>query len=226
MDLHERRFLTADDRTYLDEIEVTLARVYHIPPERSGVVVRVLAREVQRDRARGDQTPATVRYPYGGAKGHAEVLAALLIAPRPPSRLFLGVLALMGAVAGLLGMRVLLALVFRNFAPVRVGWLDIALAVVVVGVILGASRSVWLPDRLGRLNWLGISLALGIVIGLGATFVLRALHIQRTLATLPLWLAAIIAAVCGALTWLLTWTGDDLPDTAYATNTKSLGSEE
>lgn len=211
MDIHERRFLTADDRAYLDEIELTLARVYHIPPERIGVVVRALGREVQRERARGDQTPATIRYPYGGATGHAEVLAALLVAPRPPSRIFLAVLALMGAVAGLLGMRVLLALVFRNFSPVHLGWLDGVLAVIVVGVILGAARSAWLPDRLGRLNWLGISLALGIVIGLGATYTLRALHVQRSLVTLPLWVAVVIAAVCGALTWLLTWPGEDLP---------------
>ncbi len=210
MDLHERRFLTADDRTYLDEIELTLARVYHLPPERIGLVVRALGREVQRDRAQGDHTPVALRYPYGGAAGHAEVLAALLVTPRPPSRIFLGVLALMGAAAGLLGMRVFLALVFRNFRPVHIGWLDIALAVIVVGVILVAARSVWLPERLGRINWLWISLALGIVIGLGATYVLRILQVQRTLVTLPLWLAGAIAAVCGALTWLLTWPGDDL----------------
>jgi len=210
MDLHERRFLTAADRTYLDEIEVTLARVYHIPPERVGVVVRALGREVQHARTQGDQTPTAGRYPYGGAAGHAEVLAALLVAPRPPSPIFLAALALMGAAAGLLGMRVLLALVFRNFAPVHLGWLDLLLAVVVVGVILGASRSARLPDRLGHINWLGVSLALGVAIGLGATWLLRALHVQRTLIVLPLWLAAALAAACGALTWLLTWPGDDM----------------
>lgn len=210
MDLHERRFLTADDRTYLDEIELTLAHVYHLPPERIGLVVRALGREMQRERVQGDHTLVAVRYPYGGAAGHAEVLAALLITPRPPSRIFLSVLALMGAAAGLLGMRVFLALVFRNFTPVHIGWIDIVLAVIVVGVILVAARSVWLPERLGHINWLWISLALGIVIGLGATYVLRILHVQRTLVTLPLWLAGVIAAVCGALTWLLTWPGDDL----------------
>lgn len=213
MDLHERRFLTVADRAYLDEIEVTLARVYHIPPERIVVVVRALGREMQRERARGDRTPTAIRYSYGGATGHAEALAALLIAPRPPSRIFLAALALMGAAAGLLGMRVLLALAFRNFAPVHLGWLDLLLAVVVVGVILGASRSARLPDRLGHVNWLGVSLALGIAIGLGATWLLRTLHIQRTLVALPLWLAAALAAACGALTWLLTWPGDDLLDT-------------
>ncbi|MDQ2784251.1 MAG: hypothetical protein M3Y58_04530 [Chloroflexota bacterium] len=210
MEIHERRFLTTSDRRYLDEVELTLARVYRIPPERAGAVVRALGRDLQRMRARGDQTPPGVQFPYGGAAGHAEALAALIVAPRPPSPVFLGILALMGAAAGLLGMRVLLAIIFRDFAPVRIGWLDIALAVVAIGVILGAAQSAWLLKRLGPLPWLASSLALGITIGLGATALLRALHMQRTLVNLPLWLAAIIAAVCGALTWLLTWPGDDL----------------
>jgi len=210
MDVHERRFLTTDDRQYLDNVELTLTRVYRLPPERAGAIVRTLGRDLQRLRARGDQTPPGVQYPYGGPAGHAEALAALIIAPQPPSPVFLGLLALMGAAAGLLGMRVLLALAFRDFSPVRVGWLDLMLAVVVVGVILGAAQSAWLPKRLGRINWLAISLVFGMVIGLGATALLRALHAQRTLVSLPLWLAAAIAALCGALTWLLTWPGDDL----------------
>ncbi len=210
MDLHERRFLTTDDRKYLDDIELTLAHVYRIPPERIAMVVREIGGELRRARARGDQQPTGAHFPYGGAAGHAEAVAALLVTPRPSSPFFLGLLALMGAAAGLLGMRVLLALIFRNFAPVHIGWLDILLAAVVVGVILGAARSVRLPTRLGPMNWLGISLVLGIVVGLGATYLLRALHVQRTLVTLPLWLAAVIAAVCGALTWLLTWPGDEM----------------
>ncbi len=210
MDVHERRFLTTNDRQYLDDVELTLARVYRIPPERAGTVVRALGRDLQRMRARGDQTPPGVQFPYGGAVGHAEALAALIVAPIPPSPVFPGLLVLMSAGSGLLGMRVLLALLFRDFAPVRIGWLDIALAVVVVGVILGAAQSAWLPKRLGRINWLSLSLVLGITIGLGATALLRVLDVHRTLLTLPLWLAAVIAAVCGALTWLLTWPGDDL----------------
>jgi len=210
MDVHERRFLTTHDRQYLDDLELTLARAYRIPPERAGSVVRALGRDLQRMRARGDQTPPGVQFPYGGAAGHAEALAALIIAPQPPSPVFFGLVALMGAAAGLLGMRVLLALAFWDFAPVRVGWLDLTLAVIVVGVILGAAQSAWLPKRLGRINWLAMSLVFGIVIGLGATALLRALHAQRTLVSLPLWLAAVIAAVCGAMTWLLTWPGDDL----------------
>ena len=210
MEVHERRFLTANDRQYLDEVELTLARVYRIPPERAGTVARALGRDLQRMRARGDQTPPGVQFPYGGAAGHAEALAALIVVPHPPSLVFLGLLALMGAAAGLLGMRVLLALVFRDFAPVHIGWLDIALAGVVVGVILGAAQSAWLRKRLGRINWLSISLVLGITIGLGATALLRALHVQHTFVGLPLWLAAVIAAVCGALTWLLTWPGDNV----------------
>jgi hypothetical protein len=209
MDVHERRFLTADDRRYLDDVELALARTYRIPPERVAMIVRELSGALRRARTRGDRQPANVHFPYGGAAAHAEALAALLLPPRPPSRIFLGLLALMGAAAGLLGMRVLLAVVFRNFAPVRIGWLDVLLGAVVVSVILGASRSARLPIRPGPLNWLGISLALGVIIGLGATYLLRALHLQRTLVTLPLWVAAVIAAVCGALTWLLTWPGDD-----------------
>jgi hypothetical protein len=77
-------------------------------------------------------------------------------------------------------------------------------------VILGAARSVWLPRHLGPIPWLWASLALGMVIGLGATALLRMLHAERTLLTLPLWLAAIIAAFCGALTWLLTWPSDEV----------------
>ncbi|GEM_PF-5472360 len=209
MDIHERRFLTADDRTYLDEIELTLARVYSIPPERVGVTVRALGRELQRVRARGDQRPPDAHFPYGGAAQHAEILAALLVSPRPRSRLFLGLLALMGAAAGLLGMRVLLALAFRNFTPVRIGWLDILLAIVVVSVILRASRSVWLPAHLGPKNWLWMSLVLGITIGLSTTYLLRVLHVHGALFALPFWLATAIAATCGGLTWLLTWPGDD-----------------
>ncbi|MGI8689139.1 MAG: hypothetical protein ACR2M3_11230 [Thermomicrobiales bacterium] len=210
MDVHERRFLTTNDRQYLDNVELTLTRVYRLPPEHAGAVVRALGRDLQRMRARNDQTPPGVHFPYGGAAGHAEALAALIVAPPPPSPIFFGFLALMGSAAGLLGMRVLLALAFRDFAPVRIGWLDIALAVIVVCVILGAAQSAWLPKRLGRINWLSISLILGIMIGLGATALLRALHAQRALVSLPPWLAAVLAAACGALTWLLTWPGDDL----------------
>jgi hypothetical protein len=210
MDIHERRFLTADDRAYLDEIELTLAHAYGIPPERAAMAIREIGRELRRARALGDRQPITAHFPYGGAAAHAEALAVLLAPPRPPPGVFLGVLALMGAAAGLLGMRVILALVFRDFAPVRIGWLDVTLAVIVVGVILGAARSAWLPQRLGPIHWLSVSLVLGTVIGLGATALLRVLHAQRTLLTLPLWLAALIAAVCGAMTWLLTWPGDDV----------------
>lgn len=209
MDVHERRFLTADDRRYLDDVELALTRTYRIPPERAAMIVRELSGALRRARTRGDRQSANVHFSYGGAAAHAEALAALLLSPRPPSRVFLGVLALMGTAAGLLGMRVLLAVVFRNFAPVRIGWLDVLLGAVVVSAILCASRSVRLPTHLGPLNWLGASLALGVIFGLGATYLLRALHLQRTLITLPLWVAAVIAAVCGALTWLLTWPGDD-----------------
>lgn len=210
MDVHERRFLTTKDRQYLDDVELTLARVYHIPPERAGEIVRALGRDLRQMRARGDQTPPGVQFPYGGAVGHAEALAALIVAPQPPSPVSLGLLSLMGAVAGLLGMRVVLAVIFRDFAPLRIGWLDIALTVIIVGVILSAAQSAWLPKRLGRSNWLSLSLILGVTIGLGATALLRVLDVHRTLLALPLWLAAVIAAVCGALTWLLTWPGDDL----------------
>ncbi|MHB8645942.1 MAG: hypothetical protein ACYDAR_09170 [Thermomicrobiales bacterium] len=210
MDIHERRFLTADDRAYLDDVELTLARVYRIPPERVGVAVRALGREIQRVRARGDQQPTGAHFPYGGAAAHAEILAAMLVTPRPRSGLFLGLLALMGAAAGLLGTRVLLALVFRNFTPIGIGWLDIVLAIVVVSVILGASRSARLPDHLGPINWLGISLLLGITIGFSATCLLHVLHVYGALFTLPFWLATAIAAACAGLTWLLTWPGDDL----------------
>ena len=141
MDLHERRFLTASDRAYLEEIELALVRVHGVPAERAGEAVRQVAREIQRHRTQGDRTPADALFACGGAGGHAEVIAALLVAPRAPKRVSLALLALLAAVAGLLGMRVVLALAFRRLEPVQIGWVDTTLAIVVVAVILGASRA-------------------------------------------------------------------------------------
>lgn len=208
MDLHERRFLTAEDLAYLEQIEVTLVRAHGISPARAGGAVRQIARDLHRARALGDRTPPASLLAYGGARAHAEVLAAMLVAPRAPSRASLALLALLAAVAGLLGMRVVLAVVFRRFEPVRIGWVDVTLAIVVVAVILGAARTRWLPGRLGRTNWFWGSLALGVALGLGATVLLRTLDVHRTIVTFPLWAAAALAAMCGALTWLLTWPDD------------------
>lgn len=208
MELHERRFLTADDMAYLEEVEVALVRVHHVAPERANRAVRMVGRELQHARARGEGGTPSALLPFGGASAHAEVLAALLVPPHAPTRVSLAALALLAAVAGLLGMRVVLALIFRRFEPVRIGWIDVTLAVVVVGVILGAARSLWLPGRLARINWFWVSLLLGLALGIGATALLRAINVHWTVVTLPLWLAAVIAAVCGALTWLLTWPDD------------------
>ncbi len=208
MDLHERRFLTARDLAYLEEIELALVRVHGVSAERAGEAIRPVARELQRHRTRGDRTPAAPLFACGGAGGHAEVIAALLVAPREPKHASLALLALLAAVAGLLGMRVVLALVFRRLEPVRIGGVDLTLAVVVVTVILGAARSRWLAGRLDRIPWLAASLILGVALGLGATALLRALDVQRTIVTLPIWLAAALALICGALTWLLTWPED------------------
>lgn len=213
LDLHERRFLTADDLAYLEAIELALVRLHGISAERAGGAVRPVAREIQRARTLGKRTPAAALFAQRGASIHAEALAALLVAPRTHGRASLGALALLAAIAGLLGMRVLLAVVFRRFAPIQIGWVDVTLALVVVMVILGATRSQRLPDRLGRSNWMWLSLALGIALGLGATALLRTLDIHRTVLTLPLWLAAVLAAACGSLTWLLTWPDDQ---TVYA----------
>ncbi|MGI8857942.1 MAG: hypothetical protein ACR2JW_19565 [Thermomicrobiales bacterium] len=212
MDLHERRFLTARDLAYLEEIELTLVRVHGITAERAGGAVRQVARELQRARTLGNRTPPGTLFACDSARAHAEVIAALLVAPRGPNRISLALLALLAAVAGLLGMRVMLALVFRRLEPVRIGWVEITLAIVVVLVILGVARSRWLPGRLGRINWFGAALGLGIALGLGATTLLRALNVQRTIVTLPLWLAAALAAGCGALTWLFTWPDDQQID--------------
>jgi hypothetical protein len=208
VELHERRFLTARDLAYLEEIEVALVRVHGIPAARAGEAMRELARELQRHRVRGDRTPAAPLFACGGATEHAEMIAALLVRPDAPKRASLALLALLAAVAGLLGMRVVLALVFRRLEPVRIGGVDLTLAIVVVAVILGASRSRWLPGRLGRIPWLAASLILGVAIGAGATALLRIFDVRRTIVTLPLWLAASLALICGALTWLLTWPDD------------------
>jgi len=208
VDIHERRFLTTDDLAYLEAIELTLVRVHGIPPERAGGAVRPLARELQHLRALGDRTPPSLHFAFGGAAAHAEVVAAVLITPKTPGRFSLAMLALLAAVAGLLGMRVLLALIFRRIEPVRIGWVDVTLAIVVVAAILGASRSLWLPNRLDRTHWFWVSLLLGVAIGLGATALLRTLGVQGAIVTMPLWLAAALAVACGALTWLLTWPDD------------------
>jgi hypothetical protein len=208
LDVHERRFLTTSDLAYLEEIELALVRVHGVPAERAGEALRPVARELQRHRTRGDRTAAAPLLAYGGAAGHAEVIAALLIAPRAPKRSSLALLALLAAVAGLLGMRVVLALAFRRSAPVRIGWVDLTLVIAVVAVILGAARSRQSPDRFGRIPWLGVSLVLGVALGLSATALLRALDVRRTIVTLPLWLAAALAVACGMLTWLLTWPDD------------------
>ena len=208
MDVHERRFLTTSDLAYLEQIEVALVRVHGVSLERAGDAVRQVARELQRHRTRGEEEPAASLFAYGGAGAHAEVIAAMLVAPRGPRRASLAILAFLAAVAGLLGMRVVLALAFRRPEPLQIGWIDVTLAIVVVSVILGASRSRRLPDQLGRTNWFVVALVLGVVLGLGATALLRTLDVRRTIITLPLWLAAAIAVVCGVFTWLLTWPDD------------------
>ncbi len=208
MDLHERRFLTAHDRAYLEEIELILSHVEGVTSERLLAAVRSVARELQRARTQDEHAVATTIFPYGGARAHAEVLAALIVTPRAPSRFSLVALALLAAVAGLLGMRVVLTLLFQRFEPVRIGWMDVTLALGAVVMILLATGSRWLPARLRAVNWFWLSLALGLVIGLGAARVLRSIELRRTIVTLPLWGAAILAVACGALTWLLTWPDD------------------
>ena len=208
VDTHERRFLTAADRKYVEELELALARVHHLPQRWTYDEVRAVVSDLNHRRARGDSARAEVVFPYGGAAAHAEVIAALRTTPRPTSPLSLAGLALLAAVAGLLGVRVALALVFRRVGPVSVGPLDVLLAVTVVGVILAGAR--YRGNRLRGIggHWLPTSLALGFVLGLGGAMILRRLHIGGTLATLPFWLAAALAAGSAALTWLLTWPDD------------------
>lgn len=210
LELHERRFLTADDLAYLESVEVALVRTHGIPVERASAAVRQVARVLQRTRVGGEGLPAAALFGQHDARGHAEAIAAMLLAPRARSPWSLALLALLAAIAGLLGMRVVLALIFRRFEPVRIGWVDVTLAAAVVAVILGAERSRRLPGALGRGNWMAASLVLGVAIGLGVTVLLRRLDAHRTLATLPLWAAALLAIVAAALTWLFTWPDDGL----------------
>jgi len=208
VDLHERRFLTTTDRAYLEDIEVALVRVHGVAPERATRAVRPLVVAVRRQRATGSQTPTTAFFGYGSAGAHAEALAALLVAPRASGTASLALLGLLAAVAGLLGIRAALGLAFRRFEPVRVGTIDLSLAVLVVIVILAIARfsALLVPTKRG--NWIAISLILGVALGLGATFSLRIAAIERTLVTIPWWLAAVIALLSGAVTWLLTWPDD------------------
>ncbi len=208
MDLHERRFLTTTDRAYLEDIEVALVRVHGVAPERAARAVRPLVVAVRRQRAAGSQTPTTSFFGYGSAGVHAEALAALLVAPRASGTVSLVLLGLLAAVAGLLGIRVALGLAFRRFEPVRLGTVDLSLAVLVVIVILAIARSSALLASPKRGTWIALSLILGAALGVGATFFLRVATIERTLVTIPWWLAAVIALLSGAVTWLLTWPDD------------------
>ncbi len=205
MDLHERRFLTADDRAYLDAVEVALVRVHGIPSARAASAIRGAAVELNRKRMIGEGAPPASLFMHGGPEAHAEALAALMTQPRGPTRWSLASLALLAAVAGLLGMRVVLGIAFRRFDPVRIGWTDVTLAVCIVGGILIAARWTRLWRWLSVRSWAWIAPAAGIAIGIGVVVLLRRLHAQGTLVTLPFWAAAAIAAACGALAWLFTW---------------------
>jgi hypothetical protein len=208
MDVHERRFLTADDRAYLDAVEVALMRVHGIPPGRAAGAIRRAAAALNRQRMAGGRGAPASLFVHGGPQAHAEALAALLTQPRGPTRLSLAALALLAAAAGLLGMRVVLGVVFRQFGPVRIGWTDVTLAVCIVGGILVAARWTRLWRWIGVRAWTWLAPVAGIGIGIGVVFLLRALHASGTLVTLPFWGAAAIAAACGALAWLFTWPED------------------
>jgi hypothetical protein len=208
MDVHERRFLTADDRTYLDAVEVALVRVHGIPPGQAANALRSAVKELNRKRMLGDRAaPGAILY-SGDASAHAEVLAALLTRPPGPARWSLAALALLAAVAGLLGMRVVLGLLFRRFDPVRIGWMDVTLALVIVGGILVTARWARLWRWFSLRMWAWLAPVAGIGIGIGAVALLRVLHARTTFVTLPFWLAAAIAAASGAIAWLLTWPED------------------
>jgi hypothetical protein len=208
MDAHERRFLTADDRAYLDAVEVALVRVHGIPSGQAAGAIRGAAAELNRQRMVGARGAPASFFVHGGAAEHAEALAALLTQPRGPARGSLAALALLAALAGLLGMRVVLGVAFRRFDPVRIGWTDVTLAVCIVGAILVAARWTRPWRALGVQAWAWIAPVGGIALGIGAVVVLRALHARGTLLTMPFWLAAAVAAVCGALAWLFTWPED------------------
>ncbi len=208
MDAHERRFISTEDRAYLDEIEVALVRAHGIGQERAGSVVQEIAAELNRRRMVGTRGASAALFPFGGAAGHAEALAALMTPPRGPARWSLAALAFLAAVAGLLGMRIVLGVVFRRFEPVRIGWTDATLAAFIVGAILLAARVNRRWARLGGRAWVWIAPVAGIAIGLAAVVLLRAVNAQRIFVTIPFWGAAAIAAACAALAWLLTWPGD------------------
>jgi len=208
MDAHERRFLTADDRAYLDAVEVALVRVHGIPPGRAAGAIRGAAGTLNRRRMAGEHGAPASFFVHGGPQAHAEAIAALLTQPRGPTRWSLAGLALLAAVAGLLGMRVVLGVVFRQFDPVRIGWTDVTLAICIVGGILIAARWTRLWGWIGVRAWAWLAPIAGIGIGIGVVFLLRALHARGTLVTLPFWGAAAIAAACGALAWLFTWPED------------------
>lgn len=207
MDAHERRFITAEDRAYLDALEVALVRVHGVGAERAGNVVREIAAEINRRRLMGTRGATAALFPFGGAAGHAEALAALLTPPRGPARWSFAALAFLAAVAGLLGTRVLLGVLLRRFEPVRIGWTDATLAVFIIAAMLVTARMRRVM-RLGARAWLWIAPVAGVAIGLGSATLLRALNAQRTLLTIPFWGAAALAAACAALAWLLTWPDD------------------
>jgi len=209
MDEAKRPFLTARDREYLDALFAELTDRHALTPDLASASVRGVADALHRKRMCGAAADPSPLFWYASLPEHAVAVAALATAPRERWSPSFAALALLATVAGALGARIALALVFRHLTPLRISGPDLALVATVMGVVLLAAR-VRRATRL--LQGAGIAgvLALGAVLGVALGRVLRSLGIDGTLVVLPFWLAVLVVVICGAALWLLSTPRDEI----------------
>ncbi len=209
MDEAKRPFLTARDHEYLDALFAELTDRHALTPDLASASVRGVADALHRQRMCGATADPPSLFWCASLAEHAMAVAALTIPPRerrPPS---FAALALLATVAGALGARIILAVVFRHVTPLRIGGPDLALIATVAGGVLLAARAGRAARLLQGAGVAGV-LALGAVLGVVIGRVLRSLGVDGTLVVLPFWLAVLVAVACGAALWLLSTPREEI----------------
>ncbi len=203
MDEAKRPFLTAHDREYLDTLFTELTDRHALTPDLASAGVRDVADALHRKRMCGATADPPPLFWCASLGEHAVAVAALTIPPRERHSPSFAALALLATVAGALGARIALDLVFRHLTPLRIGGPDLALVATVAGGVLLAARAGRTARLLQGAGVAGV-LALGAALGVALGRVLRSLGIDGTLVVLPFWLAVLVATACGAALWLLS----------------------